>query len=190
MLLRELGRAGSAALDPALLEASPCSPLFSSDFPSPGGPGVGARQLIPAFWCFSTAVGVSFSSSPPARLGSRGKREESSQAREKRRPGSAAEQKSSFGEDLSFALFLCAVRMNYLQGDAQPLSKLAAKEVTQPLGAPRRLRLLLLLGTRASGGTGKGVFMSGGTKLAFRGWKRMPGVIRKVGLLCSSGLGL
>lgn len=41
----------------------------------------------------------------------------------------------------------------------------------------------------ASGYTGQGVFVSLGTKLAWKqGWKRLPGVIRKVGLLFSGAL--
>lgn len=64
------------------------------------------------------------------------------------------------GDDLNFALFLCAIRLNYLQaactGDVQPHSKLSAKGISQLLGAPRELQLLLQLGTRA--GTPRGAW--------------------------------
>lgn len=69
-------------------------------------------------------------------------------------------------------------------GKVHPPFKLPVKEISQPLRAPGKVRLLLLVGTRAGApqDTWKRDFFAAlGTKLASRGWKQLPGVIRKVG---------
>lgn len=152
------------ALEPGLPKTSPAHPCFPQTFPprEDWEQGTTADPCLLAFQyrCrggFFQLAACSARGGRSQPLEARGKREESSLLGRKRGPGSPAEQKTGFGEDLNFALFLCAVRMTSLQaafvGGVQPLSKLPVKEISQPLRAPRKLRLLLW-GTHA--GTPRG----------------------------------
>lgn len=151
---------GQPGVGPGSASSRPCSPLLSSAVPSPGGLGHRAQQPVPAFSVFRYPCwGDLF----PARrrlgpvliqpLEGRGKRAELSQLG--RNAGRAPPpSRSPILERVLTSLFVlappgCVAWLAAIAGDGQPPSKPPVKEVSQPLGAPTNLRLLLLLGTPA-----------------------------------------